>query len=80
MVTPRHAADVAIREHLIGRKSMGGIRTDVACRILGHNGAVIDGILAVGAGSGGVTGDDRTLALAGCPGVASLTPDFLAHP
>jgi uncharacterized protein len=51
---------MAIREHVISRKSMGGIRTDLDCRVLGDNGEVIDGLFAAGEaagfGGGGMNG------------------------
>ena len=51
---------MAIREHVISRKSMGGIQTDLACRVLGDDGAVIDGLFAAGEaagfGGGGMNG------------------------
>ena len=51
---------MAIREHVISRKSMGGIRTDLECRVLGDNGEVIEGLFAAGEaagfGGGGMNG------------------------
>ena len=51
---------MAIREHIISRKSMGGIRTDLSGRVLGDNGEVIDGLFAAGEaagfGGGGMNG------------------------
>jgi len=51
---------MAIREHVISRKSMGGIRTDLGCRVLGDNGEVIEGLFAAGEaagfGGGGMNG------------------------
>jgi predicted oxidoreductase len=51
---------MAIREHLISRKSLGGIRTDLGGRVLGDNGAAIEGLLAAGEaagfGGGGMNG------------------------
>ena len=51
---------MAIREHIISRKSMGGIRTDLEGRVLGDNGKVIDGLFAAGEaagfGGGGMNG------------------------
>ena len=51
---------MAIREHIISRKTMGGILTDLECRVLGDNGAVIDGLFAAGEaagfGGGGMNG------------------------
>ena len=51
---------MAIREHVISRKSMGGIQTDLACRALGQDGRAIEGLLAAGEaagfGGGGMNG------------------------
>jgi predicted oxidoreductase len=51
---------MAIREHVISRKSMGGIQTDLACRVLGQDGRVIEGLYAAGEaagfGGGGMNG------------------------
>jgi predicted oxidoreductase len=51
---------VAIREFVISRKSLGGIQTDLACRVLDAQGAPIGGLYAIGEaagfGGGGVHG------------------------
>jgi predicted oxidoreductase len=51
---------MAIREHVISRKSMGGIQTDLACRALGLDGRAIEGLFAAGEaagfGGGGMNG------------------------
>jgi len=51
---------MAIREYVISRKSMGGIQTDLDCRVLGENGQAIEGLLAAGEaagfGGGGMNG------------------------
>jgi predicted oxidoreductase len=51
---------MAIREHIISRKSMGGIRTDLEGRALGEDGRAIDGLFAAGEaagfGGGGMNG------------------------
>jgi predicted oxidoreductase len=51
---------MAIREHIISRKTMGGIQTDLDGRVLGDNGRVIDGLFAAGEaagfGGGGMNG------------------------
>jgi predicted oxidoreductase len=51
---------MAIREHIISRKSLGGIQTDLAGRVLGENGHSIDGLYAAGEaagfGGGGMNG------------------------
>jgi hypothetical protein len=51
---------MAIREHIISRKSMGGIRTDLEGRALDKDGRAIDGLFAAGEaagfGGGGMNG------------------------
>ncbi|MGH8249588.1 MAG: FAD-binding dehydrogenase [Steroidobacteraceae bacterium] len=51
---------MAIREHVISRKSMGGIQTDLECRALDAAARPIDGLFAVGEaagfGGGGMNG------------------------
>jgi predicted oxidoreductase len=51
---------MAIREHVISRKSMGGIQTDLECRALDGDGRPIDGLFAIGEaagfGGGGMNG------------------------
>ena len=43
---------VAIREFILTRKSLGGIQTDLNCRVLDVNGNPIDGLYSVGEASG----------------------------
>jgi predicted oxidoreductase len=51
---------MAIREHIISRKSMGGIRTDLDGRALAEDGRAIEGLFAAGEaagfGGGGMNG------------------------
>ena len=51
---------MAIREFVISRKSMGGIQTDLECRVLGADGRAIAGLFAAGEaagfGGGGMNG------------------------
>jgi len=51
---------MAIREHVISRKSMGGIQTDLECRALDGQGRPIGGLFAIGEaagfGGGGMNG------------------------
>ncbi len=51
---------MAIREFVISRKSMGGIETDLDCRVQGEGGRTIDGLYAIGEaagfGGGGMNG------------------------
>src|SRR5664280_1889823 len=51
---------IAIREFILSRKSLGGIQTDLGCRVLRRDGSAIDGLYAVGEaagfGGGGIHG------------------------
>jgi hypothetical protein len=51
---------IAIREFIISRKSMGGLQTDLQCRVLDQGGAPIPGLYAAGEsagfGGGGMNG------------------------
>ena len=60
---------IAIREFILSRKSLGGIQTDLGCRVLRADGSAIDGLYAVGeaAGFGG----------GGIHGMGSLEGTFL---
>jgi predicted oxidoreductase len=60
---------IAIREFILSRKSLGGIQTDLGCRVLSGDGSPIDGLYAVGeaAGFGG----------GGIHGMGSLEGTFL---
>ena len=60
---------IAIREFILSRKSLGGIQTDLGCRVLRGDGSAIDGRYAVGeaAGFGG----------GGIHGMGSLEGTFL---
>lgn len=60
---------IAIREFILSRKSLGGIQTDLKCRVLKPDGSFIPGLYAVGesAGFGG----------GGIHGVRSLEGTFL---
>lgn len=57
---PRAMPLIAVRQFILSRKSLGGIQTDLDCRVLGQDGAPIPGLLAVGEaagfGGGGVHG------------------------
>src|SRR6266404_5863491 len=57
--TPRPCHS-SIREFILSRKSLGGIQTDLSCRVLKPDGAVIPGLYAVGEaagfGGGGIHG------------------------
>ena len=51
---------MAIREFILSRKSLGGIQTDLACRVLREDGEPIPGLYALGEaagfGGGGIHG------------------------
>ncbi len=51
---------IAIREFILSRKSLGGIQTDLRCRVLSKDGIAIEGLYAVGEaagfGGGGIHG------------------------
>ncbi|MBF0101733.1 MAG: FAD-binding protein [Desulfobacterales bacterium] len=66
---PKARPLIAIRECILSRKSLGGIQTDLSCRVLDRKGKVISGLFAVGeaAGFGG----------GGIHGVGSLEGTFL---
>jgi len=61
---------IAIRLHFLSRKSLGGLQTDLDCRVLDHSGQAMPGLYAVGeaAGFGG----------GGCAGKRSLEGHFLS--
>jgi hypothetical protein len=60
ILDPRARPLMAIREFVISRKSMGGIQTDLECRVLDRAGRPIAGLLAIGEaagfGGGGMNG------------------------
>lgn len=60
ILDPRAGPLVAIREFIVSRKSMGGLQTDLASRVLGADGEPIAGLYAAGEaagfGGGGMNG------------------------
>lgn len=60
IVDPGALPLIAIREFIISRKTLGGIRTDLDCRVLDATGAPISGLYAAGEaagfGGGGMNG------------------------
>jgi len=60
ILDPKAGPLIAIREFIISRKSMGGLQTDLDCRVLGAAGQPIDGLYAAGEaagfGGGGMNG------------------------
>ena len=69
ILDPRAMPLIAIREFILSRKSLGGIQTDLGCRVLRRDGSAIEGLYAVGeaAGFGG----------GGIHGMGSLEGTFL---
>ena len=69
ILDPKAMPLIAIREFILSRKSLGGIQTDLGCRVLRGDGSAIDGLYAVGeaAGFGG----------GGIHGMGSLEGTFL---
>ena len=57
---PKAGPLIAIREHILSRKSLGGLQTDLACRVLDQFGDPISGLFAAGEtagfGGGGIHG------------------------
>ena len=49
---PKHGPLVAVRLNLLSRKTLGGLHTDLSGRVLGADGAPIDGLYAAGEVSG----------------------------
>ena len=43
---------IAIREFILARKSLGGIQTDINCKVLSKKGQPIPGLYAVGEAAG----------------------------
>jgi hypothetical protein len=60
ILDPKAGPLMAIREFIISRKSMGGLQTDLACRVLDQAGAPLPGLYAAGEsagfGGGGMNG------------------------
>ncbi len=52
ILDPRARPLMAIREHIVSRKSMGGIQTDLDCRALDRAGQPIAGLFAAGEAAG----------------------------
>jgi predicted oxidoreductase len=60
LLDPAHGPLIAVRLHIITRKTLGGLQTDLEARVLGAGGSPIPGLYAVGEvagfGGGGVHG------------------------
>ena len=84
ILDPKAGPLVAIRLHFISRKSLGGLQTDLAGRVLAHDGQAMPGLYAVGEaagfGGGGASGK-RSLEgtfLSGCILTARKTAQAIA--
>ncbi len=55
ILDPKSGPLIAVRLHLLTRKSLGGLHTDLSSRVLGKDGEVVAGLYAAGevAGFGG---------------------------
>lgn len=60
LLDPRNGPLIAVRLHILSRKTLGGLQTDLAARVLDFQGKPIDGLYAAGEvsgfGGGGVHG------------------------
>jgi predicted oxidoreductase len=52
IMDPAHHPLIAVKLHIVTRKSLGGIRTDLSCQALDTDGNPIPGLYAVGEASG----------------------------
>lgn len=55
ILDPKYGPLIAVRLHILTRKTLGGLQTDLSGRVLGANGKIIEGLYAAGevAGFGG---------------------------
>jgi predicted oxidoreductase len=81
---PKARPLIAIREFILARKSLGGIQTDLAGRVLSESGSAIPGLFAIGEASGfggggshGIGAMEGTF-LGGCVLTARATAQTLA--
>lgn len=60
LLDPKHGPLIAVRLHILSRKTLGGLQTDLQSRVLGVDGNPVPGLYAVGEvagfGGGGVHG------------------------
>ena len=49
---PKARPLIAVRSFIMARKSLGGIQTDLQCRVMQQDGQAIDGLFAVGEAAG----------------------------
>ncbi len=61
IVDPKAGKLIAIREHILSRKTLGGIQTNIDCKVLSKDGNPIEGLYAIGEvagfGGGGMHGE-----------------------
>jgi predicted oxidoreductase len=52
ILDPRHGPLIAVRLNILTRKTLGGLETDLGGRVLGQDGAALQGLYAAGEASG----------------------------
>jgi hypothetical protein len=52
MLDPANGPLIAVRLHILTRKTLGGLETDLDARVLGHDGQPVHGLYAVGEAAG----------------------------
>ncbi len=52
VLDPKHGPLIAVRLHVLTRKTLGGFETDLEGRVYGHGGEVLEGLYAVGEAAG----------------------------
>ena len=52
LLDPKHGPLIAVRLHILTRKTLGGLETDLQGRVLGPDGAVVPGLYAAGEAAG----------------------------
>lgn len=52
LLDPKNGPLIAVRLHIVSRKTLGGLQTDLSCRVLGASGEPVPGLYAAGEASG----------------------------
>jgi predicted oxidoreductase len=52
ILDPKHGPLIAVRLHVLTRKTLGGIETDLSGRVFGADGKIVEGLYAAGEASG----------------------------
>ncbi|MEM6727691.1 MAG: FAD-binding protein, partial [Pseudomonadota bacterium] len=52
MLDPKHGPLIAVRLHILTRKTLGGLETDLESRMTGANGEAVPGLFAAGEAAG----------------------------